>query len=354
MPQTTAQLLESLASGHVMTSVELDDLLTNQVAEDLYLDYKHGNELNDSRKARRTVRRYMSGFANSDGGILIVGVDEASWSVTGATAPGGGDLAEWAASCLNQTVSHFSPTPRFHVINHSDGNVLVAYTSRSLGIVPCYEGGNIVYYLRHHDQTLKAPEYLVSDILLGRRRQPYLQITEFSLRHVSTHRDNQNNYDLTFSPVLKVENQGLLRAKNVRVGIVSLVRIPLSNVQLLSSYLLSFINVKEHPIGPCSHEVTSVADIEPFSVSLFGRFGDYRLPLSKDDNWSIPYCWKAAAYVTAEEGSPTWYQLNFDVNSDLLQMIRISNSGPIVLEHGSPFQNFERLTGTQPIVSIEN
>ena len=338
-----------------MTPAELDNLLNNQVAEDLYLDYKHGNLLNNSRPAATTIRKYMSGFANSDGGILIIGVDESNWSVTGATAPGGRDLAQWAARCLTPIASYFSPIPRFQVINHPDGNVLVATTARSLGVVPYTEAGQIVHYFRIHDQTLKAPEYLVSDILLGRRRQDYMQITGLDLRYIQTYLDEHNKYWLHFSPVLLVENQGLLRGKIVRVGIVSLVKE--RNSLLLSNHLLSYINVTDHSIdpfgsfGPCSHEIQTVDVIEPFCVGRFGGYGNYKIPISMNGTFITPYIWKAAVYLTSEDSAPLWYQMNLTVSGDLLELRQ--NNDTIHSQDASPFYNIEPLVGSQPTVELE-
>lgn len=355
MKLSTFKLLEALTSGHELTAAELDNLLTDQVVEDLYLEYKHGDELKKPKKARDTVRQYTSGFANSDGGILVIGVDEAEWKVTGASSPGGGDLARWASTCLQHMASHFSPVPRFYVIDHPEGNVLVVVTARSLGVVPCLEDGRIIYYFRIHDQTLKAPEYLVSDILLGRRRQPHLQVTEFSLKDISTTRDTgSNTHDLVFLPVFKVENQGLLRARNVRVGIVSLDKSPWNNKQLLSTYLLSFVNLGGQSIEECSHKVTSVADIEPFSVSFFKGFGGFQIPLATNHGWKTPYCWKAALYVTAEDSSPTWYQLRLWVNDGLLELQRRNSHSLLEIPHGSQFNEIERLIDSRPTVSIES
>ena len=38
--------------------------------------FKDGVELKDSKKAAKTVRQYVSGFANADGGLLMVGVSD--------------------------------------------------------------------------------------------------------------------------------------------------------------------------------------------------------------------------------------------------------------------------------------
>ncbi len=84
----TSELLESLTAGERMSRYELDELVKESTPEDLFLEYKHGRLL-EKREAAQTLRKYLSGFANSAGGILIIGVDEATWTVTGCQAPGG-------------------------------------------------------------------------------------------------------------------------------------------------------------------------------------------------------------------------------------------------------------------------
>src|SRR4051812_12597551 len=127
MAQPTLEFLETAMSGQAIPASAIDDLVTNRVREDSFLDYKHGNEL-AKKDAPATIRQYMSGFANSAGGVLIIGVDEQTWTITGCTASGGSDLAEWASRCLTPIAPYFSPLPRFQVVPHPNGNVLIAAT----------------------------------------------------------------------------------------------------------------------------------------------------------------------------------------------------------------------------------
>jgi predicted HTH transcriptional regulator len=76
MARRTMGLLESLLVDRQMTPGQLDALLTEKVEEDQFLDYKDGSELDNKKKAADTLRQYLSGFANSDGGILIIGVND--------------------------------------------------------------------------------------------------------------------------------------------------------------------------------------------------------------------------------------------------------------------------------------
>src|SRR5688572_3703220 len=112
----TSKLLEMLSSGEDFSAETLDLLLRERISEDQFLEYKHGAELKKGN-ASKEIRKYVSGFANSQGGIYIIGVDE-EFEVTGCVAPGGGDLAEWAARCLNPIAQYFSLPPRLSNLKH--------------------------------------------------------------------------------------------------------------------------------------------------------------------------------------------------------------------------------------------
>lgn len=64
MSLQSLQLFEQLQIDHKLSVGEIDQLVTQQVREDLYLEYKHGDELNKS-DASNTIREYLSAFANT-------------------------------------------------------------------------------------------------------------------------------------------------------------------------------------------------------------------------------------------------------------------------------------------------
>jgi hypothetical protein len=357
----TLNFLEKLMAGHQMSSDDLDALLQEKVQEDLFLEYKHGDELQESRKASQALRQYLSGFANSAGGALIIGVDQQNWTVTGCTAPGGGDLAEWASRCLTPIAPYFSPPPRFQVVKHPQGDVLIASTDRSLGLVPCIESGEMVYYLRFHDQTLdnktlKVPDYLVSDIVLGRRRFPYLDIANFSISNLGRH--GTTTYCLSFSPVFVVENKSLSWAEDVRVGIISWTSNSIGNPSLISNFLLSYIQINEPDRQKYqkyfeyfhkSHTMVGIKKIEPFEVGNLKNVVAHMVPLRINSDWFIPYVWKAAVYLMAKDTPPVWYQLKVAITDELL---KLSIDTPLS-SLPDKFFEIQRLTSERPVVEWE-
>ena len=56
------------------TVAEIDKLISDQVQEDLHLDYKESGAIHKTKKD--DISKDVSAFANSDGGLLIYGVRE--------------------------------------------------------------------------------------------------------------------------------------------------------------------------------------------------------------------------------------------------------------------------------------
>jgi len=186
--ESTHELLDSILRGMELTEAELDEVITELADEDQFLDYKHGALLdNPAKAAPKVVRQYLSAFANADGGILVIGVSEpdgeGNRTVTGCKKPGQTELTEWASDAMSDMASYFSPSPRFQLVEHAEGNVLVCAVARAPGLVPCVEAGRMKYFLRIHDSTVKCPDYLISDLVLGRREHPTLHVDVTSVPH---------------------------------------------------------------------------------------------------------------------------------------------------------------------------
>ena len=333
MAQRTLELLNSLMAGHVITANEVDALLSDQVAEDQFMDYKHGDELKKSMKPgpSDTIRQYVSGFANAEGGVLIVGVDAETkiqpWHVTGAIAPGGHDLARWASDCLTDILPHFSPLPRFQVLKHQDGDVLVIAVARSLGLVPCIEGRTLSYYLRLHDKTLRVPEYLLSDLLLGRRQHPSLYFGDFRLTNVSKNTlSGLTLFAIHFIIEFTIENQSLPWAEDITVGVISWnADRPVATLPV-NSNLRSYIDVQTidtHVYGgpkQLLHDVYTFNKLPTFGIISVSINRNYYTPL-RTGGEMFEYTWKAAAYILSKNSPPVWYQLSLKVDEKLVYTI---------------------------------
>lgn len=360
MARRTMELLESLLVDRQMTPEQLDALVTEKVKEDQFLDYKNGRELNNKKKAADTLRQYLSGFANSEGGVLIIGVDEESWAVTGCPAPGGGKLEdferglrEWASDCVSPIAGHFSQRPEFCVVEYPGGKkALVAWTARSLNLVPVYEHATSkwVYYFRFDHQTLPGPDYLIRDLSLGRREHPYLQISDVSLHGWNLRLlDHQQRGFLDVNLTVLIENAGLSWTEGLILGVIGYIDPPREHV---TQYLRSIVEVREpdipnysggmslshipHSVKPGMAPFTSQPPVLSFSLPTRGLVGFY-----------TPYVWDAAVYLLSRGSPPIWYRLSLNINSDVL----VYAGGQAPTPEAFRFWETERLAGGRPVVA---
>ncbi len=177
------------------------------------------------------LRKYVAGFANGDGGFIVLGYHERSGTVDGFVPPGSGSAHDWATRNLADLIPFLSPQPRIRSVPYSGpllpgastAEVLLVAVSRAPTLVPCSESGRFRYYLRLGDSTHAVPEYLAADLLLGKRARAVLSLT---LDKVEA---SQRQGSLQLGPIpvdsihvhVKVANEGLLVADEVTVGAVA-------------------------------------------------------------------------------------------------------------------------------------
>lgn len=347
-PQTTQELLEWLMS-HQISAGDLQNWLSKKIREDLYLDYKHGNVLKKNKPCD-LVREYMTGFANSAGGVLIIGIDDKTLSITGAKAPGGGDLAKWASSCMQNVNGYFSPPPRFYTVHHQDGDVLVVATERAPGLIPNVVAGKLVYHFRIHDQTLVAPEYLIADLLMGRREHPSLTIINASFQGGTT-TDQHGARHLKFHIQFNLNNEGFTIAENIQLGLIGWQKTP---KWIINNHLLSHLEICELTSSilrqsyNLKHENDFTRPLAPFRSDQ-KTLGEIELLVKhSSDDWYFGI-WRAAVYIIAKNMFPIWYQLELKINQDLLNTL--TGLPHKWLDRDQAFLGFSRVPlGNRPVI----
>jgi Putative DNA-binding domain len=354
MPSLTPkELLDYLLQDNTLGQDELGQFIQEHPDEGQYFDYKNGSITSRHKREREgklTIREYVSGFANSDGGVLIIGVDEQKPRQIAPCEqrPGGLALDDWAARCLHDMVGYFSPLPRYQIIRHSQGFVLTIAVARAPSLVPCIESRDIKYFFRIGASTLQAPEYLVADLVLGRRQHPFIdlrfhakmeRLQDISIEN-SIHLTRARGTTLSFV----VENLSLVTAENVRVGVVfrALGNGPATNI---NRHLREYLDINE--VSPPGLR----ADFFDYSRLVHEACGD-GLPLVPFQNLMMPYQAGylgpfyfpsdipikilGAAYVTSRGSPPTWFQLELNLSVNDIHKGTIEGvSDPIVTRKGA-------------------
>jgi len=312
MPQTTFEYLTDLLAGVQLTETDLDQLIADHAKEGLYHDFKSGRSAEKGTKALgQDVRQDLSAFANSEGGFLVYGVTEVPRTVNGFFPPGGKSAENWASDCVAPILPYLSPVPRFSVVPHRDGPVLVIATARAPTYVPCgTKDGQILYYLRLDDKAIPCPPYLLSDLLLGRRRGTVLFV---EAANISVALDPAPHGYARFNMQLRVRNEGLVPAEFVRLGAVYYTcmaphehpaapvpdnlkaYIEAEQPRDLGEFALARIGGQQPPIN-----------IDPFRESILLDVFGPRLPITGKP---VEVC--VAVYLLQNGALPLWHQLTF-------------------------------------------
>jgi len=183
--------------------------------EGLYVDYKAADELHKSDKDRKhTIRQYVAAFANSEGGVLFIGVKEPTdddrkkgkkpfidpIDPVFATSIDKNGLKQWTAQVTRDLVGALGGPPRISVIHTKPtddetptGQILLVAVPRAPSLVSVINKGAPAYYFRIEDQAREVPRTLVVDLLLGRRSVPHLTVEPVGQataeRHLVEHSD---------------------------------------------------------------------------------------------------------------------------------------------------------------------
>jgi len=321
---TSKELLAYLIEDNVLTPEQLDRFIQANPEEDQYVDYKHGviTSQRERVKGRQTIREYTSGFANSDGGVLIIGVDEnrPRKIVSCERLPGGAPLDQWVTRLLQDMVAYFSPQPRVRVVQHPQGHVLTIAIARAPAIVPCVEAKELKYFLRMGDSTLQAPDYLIADLVLGKRQRPLLELSPLPIAEKIQEFKPRDGADIipcrsaTFSFI--VENLSLATAEDVQIGVVSWSLVD-GETEEINRHLRSYLEICDIDIQitmssqlrlvhRSSREGINTFHVPPFQKLTIPSIGPFYF------HSHVAAKVVGAVYIIAKGAPPTWFQLEFN------------------------------------------
>jgi hypothetical protein len=253
---------------HLMNEGALDEaallafLARSTSDEGLHLDFKTGRMFDPmpaSEKKRRpaesdedrrkrcafVLRQYVAAFANSEGGVLAIGVKDQSRdekvrgeskaldAITPAhEASIGNDLKGWASRCVSELIGYLGVLPRFSTVDVAGGKVLLVAVPRAPSLVPVVKDGKQAYYFRIEDEAREVYPHLVSDLILGRRRVPTVSVVadQWRIRRRS-HSSETFNADETWSRMTKdvlaivgpviATNDSLITAEKMSGGFIA-------------------------------------------------------------------------------------------------------------------------------------
>jgi hypothetical protein len=175
----------------------IDDFIASRKAEELYLDFKRSSTNGSGTKLdqnnRNNLAKAISGFGNSEGGIVIWGVD-CSIDIDGADVAKNKVYIENPtrfASWLNSVVSGCTIPPHANVRNEpilaADNQGFVITLIPKSNNTPHQVVKKLQYYIRAGSDFVPTPHDVLAG-MFGRRPQPHI-IPQFMVNPLQIYKD---------------------------------------------------------------------------------------------------------------------------------------------------------------------
>ena len=313
------EVLDDVLGRRPVDPTILADLVREKVGEGSFHEYKRGLWLT-SADVKQELRAQVTGFANAEGGVVIIGIvggepsqGAAAWSFEAPTCPDAAGWDEW----LGRVLSEVSAKTRveWQVVGVNGVDVVVVAANRAEALIRVYEKPNLVCHLRVGPQTVPIPETLFADLALGRRAKPDLVLEQLS---VDGGTDSKGFHLNVF---LFVHNQGLLWVPDLSVAWSGYARGLLASSSLKRLLDLRPTRADLAPVvggdfnvwvldpiyggGWKARRDDKPNQVRPFERTRLGTRID-GLPVT---TLSGPWAWYAAIMVLPKNGAPLWAQL---------------------------------------------
>lgn len=174
------------------TKEDIQYLIDFGVEESVHLDYKASGALAKTDSKKKEISKDISAFANSDGGIIIYGVEERGHKAVGFSYIDGNEITkEWLEQVINSTINQKIDGVEIFPIRNNDNISESIYVVR---IPRSYRAPHMIsidkcYYKRYNFESVKMEEYEVRD-LFNRHNLSKLKIDECTLNIISSNRNS--------------------------------------------------------------------------------------------------------------------------------------------------------------------
>ena len=179
------------------TIEDLQSLIDSGTEESIYLDYKSAGALDKTDAKKKEISKDVASFANSDGGIIIYGIEEKNNKPVGFSYINGNIITkEWLEQVINSTINRkIKGIEIFPIRNNGNASESIyvvriprSYNAPHMSIDKCY-------YKRYNFLSSKMEEYEVRD-LFNRHNTPNLVIDACDLLLIDTNK-KYSSYQFT-------------------------------------------------------------------------------------------------------------------------------------------------------------
>jgi len=145
------------------TQEDILELIEDEIEESLNLDFKRAESLEQTDGRKKEIAKDVSSFANSDGGIIVYGIEEGDYKATGISFIDGEKITkEWLEQVINSDIHRRIKGIEIYPIRFDNDIKKTVYVVK----IPASNNSphmakNFRYYKRSNFETICMDEYEV-------------------------------------------------------------------------------------------------------------------------------------------------------------------------------------------------
>lgn len=159
--------MTSIFEKELITKADLEQLINDKIEESLNLDYKRGDGLKKTDGSKKELAKDVSAFANSAGGLIIYGIDEAGTHVPqNFHFVNGNEITkEWIEHILQTRIHRKIPGLKILAIRNDGKNEESIYIIKiPESIEAPHQTSDGRYYKRYNFESVPMEEYEVRSL----------------------------------------------------------------------------------------------------------------------------------------------------------------------------------------------
>ncbi|MDM1410713.1 ATP-binding protein [Myroides odoratimimus] len=169
----------------------VNSLIKNNIEESINIDFKSADALSKVDSKKKEISKDVSAFANSNGGIIIYGIDEIDHKASSISFVDGNEFTkEWLEQVISSTIQRNIPNLKIFPIR-KDG--IIAQTIYVVQIPESLETPHIArdkkFYKRYNFESVAMEEYEIRQ-LYGRTVKSKLCFDDYNLSYQKLDEDN--------------------------------------------------------------------------------------------------------------------------------------------------------------------
>ncbi|MCK8482313.1 helix-turn-helix domain-containing protein [Psychroserpens algicola] len=237
----------------------VQSFIDNEIEESIHIEFKSAGALSKNDLKKKEVSKDVSAFANSNGGIIIYGIEEKNHKASEFSFINGNEFTkEWLEQIISATVNRNIPDLKiFPIRKDGDINKTIYVVQIPVSSEAPHLARDKRYYKRYNFESVPMEEYEIRQ-LYGRKIKSKLLLDRTSLTLLKI-QDDEDEYK--FKLEIDVYNDGEKMEENYKVNVYFIdfgTDIRLSQYQQDSSNSVNFTRLEDNRIKASIKGITPI------------------------------------------------------------------------------------------------